>query len=106
MGPVWDFDLAFGNAYAYRSMDTNGWRWTSAVGIQYKWFMRLFEDPDFLQRYIDRWAELRRSVFATSNVMARVDRLAAELKDLGQYADGWRFQRLALADHLATGCHV
>ena len=81
MGPVWDFDLAFGNAYAYRSMDTNGWRWTSAVGIQYKWFARLFEDPDFLQRYIDRWAELRRSVFATSNVLARVDRLAAELKE-------------------------
>ena len=31
-----------------------------AVGDgDYPWFRRLFQDPDFNQRYIDRWGELR-----------------------------------------------
>jgi hypothetical protein len=39
----------------------------------------LFEDPDFLQLYIDRWSELRTNVLATSNVLARVDAMVAQL---------------------------
>jgi len=81
MGPVWDWDLSFGSAFYREGYKTNGWRWDQIRGPHYGWFGRLFEDPDFLQRYIDRWAELRTNVFATSNVLARVDTLAAELKE-------------------------
>jgi hypothetical protein len=38
----------------------------------------LFDDPDFLQRYIDRWAELRTNVFSTSNLFALVDQIASQ----------------------------
>jgi len=37
--------------------------------------------PDFYQRYIDRWGELRKDVFASSNILARVDELAAFLNE-------------------------
>lgn len=79
IGPIWDWDLSFGNAFYYGGHQTNGWRWETLRGPHYRWFARLFEDPDFLQRYIDRWSELRSSVLATSNVLARVDALVAQI---------------------------
>jgi hypothetical protein len=81
MGPIWDFDLCYGNAHHNKGYLTNEWRWQKSGGPNYKWFRRLFEDPDFLQRYIDRWSELRASVLSTSNVLALIDRYADELKD-------------------------
>ena len=38
-------------------------------------------DPDFGQRYVDRWAQWRTNVFATSNLLARIDEMAAALKE-------------------------
>jgi hypothetical protein len=78
-GPVWDWDTAFGNARYLSGKRTNGWRWEQVKGPDYAWYDRLFEDEEFLQRYIDRWSELRRTVFATSNIMARIDDLARAL---------------------------
>jgi hypothetical protein len=79
MGPIWDCDLFFGNAKYNDCYKTNEWRWKRSGGSNYRWFRRLFKDPDFLQRYIDRWSELRTNVLATSNVLALVDRFAGEL---------------------------
>jgi len=78
-GPVWDWDMGFGNAAFHQGTRTNGWRWEQVKGAYYAWYDRLFEDEEFLQRYIDRWAELRQTVFANSNVLARIDDLAGEL---------------------------
>jgi hypothetical protein len=58
-----------------------GWLWPQLDDKEYSWFRRLFEDPDFGQRYVDRWTELRAATFATSNVLARIDRMVAELKE-------------------------
>jgi hypothetical protein len=80
-GPIWDWDLSFGNALFEMTNSIAGWRWAGIDGKDYKWYGRLFEDPDFLQRYIDRWSELRKTVFATSNVLAQVDRLASEVNE-------------------------
>src|SRR5947207_13711083 len=46
---------------------------------QYSWFRRLFEDPDFAQRYVDRWGELRTNQFAIVKILNRIDELAALL---------------------------
>ena len=76
MGPVWDWDNAFGNPH-FQGQQTNRWRFESAAELDYTWYRRLFEDPDFLQRYMDRWSEWRTNVLATSNVLALVDRIAS-----------------------------
>lgn len=81
MGPIWDWNISFGNAYSLRGYETNGWHWEQVHSTNYTWFGRLFEDPDFLQKYIDRWAVLRTNVFATYNVLLRIDQWAAQLKD-------------------------
>ncbi len=81
MGPIWDWDMSFGNVFYHEGYRTNGWRWDKIRGPHYKWYARMFEDPDFLQRYIDRWSELRADALATSNVLARVDALVAQLQE-------------------------
>jgi hypothetical protein len=91
MGPVWDWDSAFGNTFFVRGDKTQGWRFDGAPDPDYTWYRRLFEDPDFLQHYIDRWADLRTNVFATSNILATVDRIAAEVKE-AQIRDAWRWR--------------
>ena len=73
MGPLWDWNLAFGNANGKQGYLPEHWLWPQLDDQQYSWFRRLFEDPDFGQRYVDRWAQLRTNVLATSNIIARVD---------------------------------
>ena len=41
----------------------------------------MFQDPDFVQQYIDRWFELRQTTFSNENLFATIDKHAAELGD-------------------------
>jgi hypothetical protein len=81
MEPIWDWNLSLGNARGRDGYVPEYWYWPQLDDKQYSWFRRLFDDPDFGQRYMDRWAELRANVFATSNLLARVDQFAALLKE-------------------------
>ena len=76
MGPIWDWNLSFGNANARDGWIPEGWYWPQLDDRQYSWFRRLFEDPDFEQRYVDRWNELRTNQFSVANICARIDQLA------------------------------
>ena len=81
MGPIWDWNLSFGNAVAREGFNPEGWYWSQLDDRQYSWFRRLFEDPDFAQRYVDRWGELRASQFTIVKILARIDELAALLNE-------------------------
>lgn len=93
MGPVWDFDRGFGcSGGDMRSWNPRLWRVQaggdqgtdmfgnpSLLGI--RWWQSLFRDPDFWQRWIDRWQELRRGPYATTNLNALVDALAGQVRE-------------------------
>jgi hypothetical protein len=79
MGPIWDWNLAFGNCDGKQGYMPERWLWPQLNDQEYSWFRRLFEDPDFGQRYVDRWGELRKNLFATSNMMARIDAHVAQI---------------------------
>jgi hypothetical protein len=81
MGPPWDWNLSFGNADGKQGYMPDHWLWPQLDDQQYSWFRRLFEDPDFGQRYVDRWAQLRTNVFATSNLFTRIDAMAQLLHE-------------------------
>jgi hypothetical protein len=85
MGPIWDFNLAFGNAdycaggrtdvWAYRfNYRCGGDRWNVPF-----WWERLLEDPDYVVRLKNRWNALRGGPLATDNILeiigAYTDRL-------------------------------
>jgi len=70
-GPVWDFDLAIGNADFFGAGDPTGWRTRSSA-----WFTRLFQDPAFAEKVRTRWKQLRANGTINS-VFATIDKRAA-----------------------------
>jgi hypothetical protein len=80
-GPPWDWNRSFGNANYYGGWQTQGWYWTHLRPNEISWFSRLREDPDFLRRSTQRWFELRKNVFDSKRISARIDELAAQLEE-------------------------
>ncbi len=82
-GPVWDFDRTMGCDDDGRPADPEGWDppWETAQFFQYDYWGRLFQDPDFWQKWIDRWQSLRDGEFSDASLVARVDGLAARLAE-------------------------
>jgi hypothetical protein len=79
--PIWDWNLSFGNANGKQGWMPELWLWPQLDNKEYTWYRRLFEDPDFGQRYVDRWAQLRNDTFSNEKVLARIDELAALLDE-------------------------
>ena len=83
LGPVWDFDRAFGS-------DSRGIDSTQQLrfGDDRLWMPRLFEDPDYAQQWQDRWQELREGPFSIANMHAIIDRQVAEITEEVAAANG------------------
>jgi hypothetical protein len=80
MGPLWDFDLAYGNLnYNDLALKTPGWLYTENYRMY--WFRRLMEDPNFRNRLRCRWDELRSTVLSNARVSAKIDSLVAEVSE-------------------------
>ncbi|MHC4499003.1 MAG: CotH kinase family protein, partial [Planctomycetota bacterium] len=103
MGPIWDYNGSLGGADYVCDWDPNGWLHqaddaeccpTETCCIQdscwryrlseggceddvlpnhYGWYERLFEDPEFLLKYADRWFDLREDIFSTTNMIADIN---------------------------------
>lgn len=78
-GPIWDFNIAIGNAN-YGSGDTaTGWLYNVANGVGQIWYPRLHNDPGYKLKHWDRFWVLRRGLFATSAILADIDATASLL---------------------------
>ncbi|MGB3544739.1 CotH kinase family protein [Rubrivirga sp.] len=97
-GPLWDYNLAFGNADYGGAAGTDGFQYatpyTSDTYPIPSWFSRLVESDTFQTRARDRWTELRRGPFATDSLLAWIDATAAELED----AQARNFERWPILD--------
>jgi hypothetical protein len=88
--PIWDWNLSFGNANGKQGQVAEYWYWPQLDDNQYSYYRRLFDDRDFGQRYVDRLAQVRATVFSDRNVMARIDSLVAELGSaVGRNYERW-----------------
>ena len=91
-GPAWDYNLSLGNANYLQGGNPRGWYGELLTDEAYPYWRRLFEDPLFEQRVIDRWFELRQTVFSTENmhadIQAAVDLISDGNPNLEQPADG------------------
>lgn len=79
--PPWDWNLSFGNADYHEAWLTGDWYYPLLRTSEVCWFSRLDQDPEFHQRHIDRWAELRTNALDPARFSRRVDELAAQLKE-------------------------
>ncbi|MBD0330348.1 MAG: CotH kinase family protein [Thermoleophilia bacterium] len=74
LGPIWDFDLAMGNAYFYPAGVLEGWMLRSRP-----WASRLYRDPAFAAAMAARWRQLR-SERLIERMLAFVDANARALE--------------------------
>jgi hypothetical protein len=77
MGPIWDYDLSFGNANYNDGWLATGWYNRLLSDTDYPYWRRLFQDKAFRSRYASRWFELRTTLFATDRLFGTIDGYAA-----------------------------
>jgi hypothetical protein len=73
MGPVWDYDLSFGNANYNDGWNSTGWYNSLLSDTDYPYWRRLFQDKAFRSRYANRWSGLRRNLFSTERLLGTID---------------------------------
>jgi hypothetical protein len=85
-GPVWDFNLGFGNADYYEGSVTTGWQsnhpadyWSTPF-----WWNRLKEDPEYFNLLVDTWIEYRSTILSDARVNEVIDSLTTLLADAQQ----------------------
>ena len=87
-GPIWDFNLGFGNADYYEGWDTQGWQVEANLpnddfSIPF-WWCTIWTDQSFRWAVQQRWNELRSDFLSNTSVGSVIDSLQAHI---GQAAE-------------------
>jgi hypothetical protein len=89
MGPIWDFNLAFGNANYCGGGETNVWaykfneRCSNDTWLIPFWWDRLLSDPVFVSQLQNRWDELRSGAFSNQYIINKIDNYTETLNAAG-----------------------
>ncbi len=86
-GPIWDQERAIGvetDTSTNRARDPESWSAENVSSglFDTDWWDRLFEDPDFMQLYLDRFAVVLQEEYSTTNLNTMIDGYFAKLTDL------------------------
>ena len=84
MGPLWDYNLSFGNVDFCQSSNISGWvlenETSCRTSIPEFWY-NLLQNDSFRERLIFRWGELRNNVLSFDNIFHHIDSVGFYLKD-------------------------
>ncbi|MFT5819358.1 MAG: hypothetical protein ACI8ZM_000581 [Crocinitomix sp.] len=90
-GPLWDFNLAWGNANYCQGGETYGWEiyFNSVCGgggdlNNPFWWNRLVEDETYTHELNCRWQELRMTTLHTDTILAFIDEMEVYLADAAE----------------------
>ena len=103
IGPVWDFNLAFGNADYYEGYETEGWQLDHLhYNRQFKnedryqmpfWWYKLFHEPEYFDKLKSKWQVLKNTIFEPNSILNTIDSLVV-LLDESQKRNFQRWQIL------------
>jgi hypothetical protein len=87
-GPLWDFNLGWGNANYCEGGQTSGWEINfnsvcqgNGPSMNPFWFNRMLQDTVFANNVNCRWTELRMSILSDSSLFHYIDSMATKLTD-------------------------
>lgn len=94
MGPIWDFNLGFGNANYYHGYQTSGWQvfinydsqfrdWNDPFMVPF-WWEKMMSDSVFVKQIIQRYSELRQSTLSLDHVWGLIDSYVDTLSEAQQ----------------------
>jgi hypothetical protein len=80
MGPLWDFNLAYGNVdYHANSQFSPGWMYNDDYRMY--WFRRMMQDPYFAASFTCRWEQLRSTWLTDAYVNQAIDSMVTLLSE-------------------------
>ncbi len=81
-GPVWDFNLSFGNSEYCNVADVTGWMYYEHCGNgNPNWWIKMLNDDEFTRILKCRWEELREGPFHKDSIFQFIDEQVAVLGD-------------------------
>jgi len=95
LGPVWDFNLSFGNGDYYDGWKTDGWNLDHLIEHTGKdfspplWWKKLRETDEFKSKLYTRWTSLRQGNLRTDVLLGYIDNVADTLSE----AQGRNFRK-------------
>lgn len=76
-GPLWDFDLCYGNEdYTDFNLATDTWlypKFQEVYGTRMHWWARMMDDLSYRASFATRWKELRKGPFRTDSILSYID---------------------------------
>lgn len=82
MGPVWDFNLSFGNAKYRDGFMTD--KLQVNINPSPWWWDRLLQDISFENEIKNRWCSIRKNQFSDNSIIANIDSLSLLLDEAQQ----------------------
>lgn len=77
MGPLWDFNIAFGNANYCAGEQVAGFHYVGGACVDQQriptWWPKLMSDPAFTKILRCRWEDLRKGILSDASMMARLN---------------------------------
>lgn len=90
-GPLWDFNLGWGNANYCQGGQTTGWEINfnsvcqgNGANMNPFWLNRMLQDPVFANNLKCRWSDLRTSILSDEQLMNYIDSLGTILAEPAQ----------------------
>ncbi|HEX9971796.1 MAG TPA: CotH kinase family protein [bacterium] len=85
LGPIWDYNLTFGNADYYGAQYVSGWQvyfyQKEDTWLVPFWWGRLMADSNFVNQINSRWHELRKNIITIPRICAFIDSLTTYLDE-------------------------
>lgn len=82
MGPPWDLDHGLARTIAGLDVDNPaGW---FQFGLYNRWWIRLRQDPDFIQLWTDDWDRFRRGVLSDDHLNLKIQEFAGLLSEAAE----------------------
>ncbi|MFZ7144934.1 MAG: CotH kinase family protein [Bacteroidota bacterium] len=92
-GPVWDYDIAYGNANYCDGTDTTGWAYLfSCTGDSWQvpfWWQKLLQDTNYTNQMKCRWTDYRSNVLSLSHINSVIDSITTLIDESKE----WNFNK-------------
>ena len=79
-GPLWDYDLAFGNAVFQDGHLTTGWQFELQSNARFE-IKRVFQDTSIVHEFQKRWKYLRGNILSNESIFGMIDSLVGTISE-------------------------
>lgn len=78
-GPIWDFDIAYGNTIYQHGNLTDGWQWEINKTMK---LTRYLQDPILVELLQERWWEFRATTLSNDSIFSYFNQLIEEVREV------------------------